>query len=329
MCHIASISLAQIQSNCELKPELKSHYNRDVADLTIKRLFATSSYDTSQINIPKAYQDSIWRGLAAIFNVTSIPERDSVFDIYCIHDVAAESNMLIPHIYLTVDTSFSWTENWFNGNIVTGYNELDDFLSAFNYYLLSSEPDYATVLLYSDSIINSFAVCDSLTTFDGIESAGPIPITIDADRIEYYAEGEFQYFNFIRAWGDCFAGCIYKHKWRFIVNYSNCTVEYLGLETNFDNNLPEPSNCNITTVNDLQITRYAVSVFPNPSDNRISVLGKGINNIKLINGLGQIVYSVKPENELTVININDLNPGIYFLTMKVNGQMINRKFIKK
>jgi hypothetical protein len=65
LCLTTYIGLSQVQSDCELKPENKFYYKRDVADLTMQRLFSTGSHDT-QIVIPDVYQDSIWRGLAAI-----------------------------------------------------------------------------------------------------------------------------------------------------------------------------------------------------------------------------------------------------------------------
>ncbi|MCD4791584.1 MAG: T9SS type A sorting domain-containing protein [Bacteroidales bacterium] len=320
---------AQVQSNCEITSELEYYYKYDVADLTINRLFTYNSPDTNQIIIPQVHQDSVWRGLAAIFNASTIPERDSVFDIYCIHNISRLTKMLLPHIYIEVDTSISWTNNWLNGEIVTGYSELDDFIYTYNYSIFSTNPNYATLVIYSDTIINSFAISDSLTSFNGIEAAEPIPMTVDANRIEYSVEGEYQYFTFTLAWGDCMAGCIYKHKWEFKVHYSNCTVEYLGLETNANNNFPNPINCNITSVSDIDINPDIISIYPNPSIDKISIKGESIQNIELLNGIGQFITSIRPNSNQTTINIEDLKPGLYFLKIDIDGQSINKRFIKK
>jgi hypothetical protein len=329
LCILNATSFAQVQSSCEVTSDLEYYYKRDAADLAINRLFTSNSPDTGQIIIPSVHQDSIWRGLAAIFNASTIPERDSVFDIYCIHNNSLWTKMLLPHIYIEVDTSVSWTNNWLNGEIVTGYSELDDFISTYHYSIFSTNPNYATVVIYSDSIINSFAVSDSLTSFTGIEAAEPIPMTIDANRIEYSVEGEYQYFTFTLAWGDCMAGCIYKHKWEFKVHYSNCTVEYLGLETNANNNFPNPINCNITSVSDININPDIISIYPNPSIDKISIKGESIQNIELLNGIGQFITSIRPNSNQTTINIEDLKPGLYFLKIDIDGQSINKRFIKK
>ncbi len=326
---LTSSVYAQVQSSCEIDSNLEHYYKFDVADLTINRLFTISSPDTNEIEIPQAYQDSIWNGLAAIFNVESIPERDSVFDIFCVHDWSAFTNKLIPNIYIQLDTSVSWTSNWQNNEIVTGYTELDQFIATYNYSILSSGPNYTTVVLYSDLIINSYAISDSLVSFIGIETAGPIPMTIDNNRIYYSVDGEHQYYSFILAWGDCMSGCIYKHQWDFKVHYSSCTVEYLGLETNFNNNLPSPPNCNITAINDSFIETEIISIFPNPASDKISIKGENIQNIVLLNGLGQYISTINPNNNLTEINIQELMTGIYFLKIEIDGKLISKRFVKQ
>ncbi|MBC8485172.1 MAG: T9SS type A sorting domain-containing protein [Bacteroidetes bacterium] len=329
LCILNATSFAQVQSSCEVTSELEYYYKRDVADLAINRLFASNSPDTNQIEIPQVYLDSIWNGLSAIFNASSIPERDSIFDIYCIHNISYHTIMLLPHIYISVDTSVSWTSNWLNGEIVTGYTELDDFISNYDYNIFSTHPNYASVVIYSDTIINSYAISDSLTSFNGIETAGPIPMTIDANKIQYSVEGEYQYFTFTLAWGDCMSGCIYNHKWKFKVHYSNCTVEYLGLESNANNNFPNPINCNITSVSDIDINPDIISIYPNPSIDKISIKGERIQNIELLNGIGQFITSIRPNSNLTTINIEDLKPGLYFLKIDIDGQSINKRLIKK
>jgi Secretion system C-terminal sorting domain len=329
MCILFTTSFAQVQSHCETTSELEYYYKNDAADLALNRLFAIHSPDTNQIEIAQVYLDSVWHGLSAIFNASSIIERDSIFDIYCIHNISYNTTMLLPAISISLDTSVSWTNNWLSGEIVTGNAGLDNFVSDYNYYIFSTNPNYSSVLLYSDSIINSFAICDSLISFSGIESAGPISTSIDANKIHYDVQGEYQYFTFTLAWGDCFAGCAYNHKWNFKVHYSNCTVEYLGFETNNNENLPDPPNCNITSILNTEINPNEIIIFPNPSRDLISIKGAGIQNIELFNGLGQFITSATPKNHTTSINIEDLKSGLYFLKIDVDGRSINKSFIKE
>lgn len=325
---ITAISFAQIQSDCKTRSELEYFYKKDVADLAINRLFAINSADTNKIEIPQIYMDSIWNGLSAIFNAFSIPERDSIFDIYCIHNYSHHTKMLLPQIYIVLDTSVHWTSNWLNGEIVTGYAELDEFISNYKYSIYSISPTYSSVALYSDSIINSFAVGDSLIAFVGIHSAEPYHTTVDGDKIQYFVEGNNQYFNFSLAWGDCMSGCIYNRTWNFKVHYSQCTVEYMGVDPNATENLPIPGYCNITSIKDHDHILNDISIFPNPTKDKVLVKGEGIQHIELLNTIGQSITSIKPESILSVINIIDLKPGLYFIKFDIDGQSIIRKFIK-
>ena len=117
--------------------------------------------------------------------------------------------------------------------------------------------------------------------------------------------------------------------WGFKVHYSNCTVEYLGLESNANNNFPNPINCNITSVRDININPDIISIYPNPSIDKISIKGESIKNIELLNGIGQFITSITPNSNQTTINIEDLKPGLYFLKIDIDGKSINKRFIKK
>jgi hypothetical protein len=237
--------------------------------------------------------------------------------------------MLLPHIYISLDTTVSWTSNWLNGEIVTEIIELDELISNYNYSIYSTHPNSASVVLYSDSLINSYAMSQNLMSFNGIESAGPYPTTGDGNKMQYTYEEGFQYFSFILAWGDCYAGCIYNHKWNFKVDYSNCIVEYMGLETNFENNLPEPTYCNITSINNAEINQNRIVVYPNPSNDLITIKGERLESIKIINGLGELLTSINPNANQATINIHDFESGIYFLKIETDEKEIIRKVIKE
>lgn len=329
LCSLFTASFTQAQDNCDKATELEYFYKYDVADLAINRLFANNSPDRSLITIPQFHLDSIWHGLSAIYNASLMPQRDSIFDIYCIHNISRHTKMLLPHIFIELDTSISWTSNWLNGEIVTGYAELDEFISTYEYQVYSTNPNYLSVVLYSDIIINTYALSDSLKTFNGIVSADPHHVNMDGNKIQYYAEGDYQYFNFTLAWEDCFSGCLNYHKWKFKVRYSNCTVDYLGLESNAFNNLPDPINCNITSIFANEMIPDEIFIFPNPSKDKISIKGEGIQKIELFNGLGQFIMSVQPDSHLTTLDIEALKPGLYFLKFDLISKSVNKRFIKE
>jgi hypothetical protein len=105
---------AQIPSSCIAPPVLQTHYDADIKHLALKRIFNQNSPYKDSIKVPQNYQDTISQGLAAIFNLTSVIQRDSVFDNYCIHQDV--SYFVYHQIYVGVDPAYSWTQQWQNLN---------------------------------------------------------------------------------------------------------------------------------------------------------------------------------------------------------------------
>lgn len=81
-----------------------------------------------------------------------------------------------------------------------------------------------------------------------------------------------------------------------------------------------------------QSAEYAVSVFPNPFSNKITIAAKGIESVKSVSItdiLGRTVYSVKEVKVGSEININNLTPGVYWLRADVADQKKTIKLVKE
>ena len=124
----------QICQHQEIPIQLLEAYEYDVSQLAIKRIHEINSPYQDSISIPSVIKDTIWEGLNAIYNSFSIPERDSIFDIYCIHDYNCYAEP-VQQVLVSVDTQYSWTNSWQNGETQTGYKELDEFLSKYYFRL--------------------------------------------------------------------------------------------------------------------------------------------------------------------------------------------------
>lgn len=326
---MAVIVFSQVQSDCEKSWGLDHYYKKDVAYLAFKRLYEIKSPDTNKIIIPQIYQDSIWKGLAAIYNAFSIEQRDSVFDIYCIHNTSQYGSPLDPGIMVELDTTFEWTSNWLNGNITTGYEELDAFLAEYNYFIQYADSNSNTVVLNSDMPINPNPVVDSLLFFNGIKDSHLYVVTSHGDKIEYSMSGNEQFFDFTLAWGDCMAGCSNRHKWSFKVNYSNCTVEYLGLTSNAGQVLPDPRNCNITSIMKPERNNSEVSIYPNPALNILNIACENITQIELWNIQREIKLLRFDKQNFVKLNVETLEPGLYLIIVRTENKSFVKKFIKK
>lgn len=244
-----NVSVAQVQSNCVPPPALQYHYNVDVKNLALTRINALRSADTSSIVIPQVCQDSIWRGLAAIYNATSIPQRNEVFDVYCVHNSSGYTRSVFNSINVTVDTLSPWISNWRNLIAPTGNQTFDDLLLNYGFSMADffDFPQHKTGVFTTDQLLNVKPLIDSLETFAHVVRAEKATYHGDGDKITYAMVDNYQYFNFFIGWGDCSSGCTGGFEWRFKVDYNTCSVYFLGVQGVLP--LPTqyaPRNCNIS-----------------------------------------------------------------------------------
>ena len=73
-----------------------------------------------------------------------------------------------------------------------------------------------------------------------------------------------------------------------------------------------------------------VKVYPNPSKSTLTIVGKGISQIKVFDVLGRCLIQKNAISDETMIDVNDLASGIYLLQMNCNsGRMKYARFIKE
>lgn len=321
---------AQIPSSCIVSPALQTHYDADVKHLALKRIFTQNSPYKDSIRVPQNYQDTIWQGLAAVFNLTSVIQRDSVFDKYCIHQ---DVSYFVNHsIYVGVDLSYGWTQQWQNLNTTTGIISLDNLLSTYGFtvtgfYTFGS--NYA--VLTTSQNINVQPVCDSILTFGGVLYSEPNSLVGDGNKITYTKYGSDRFYDFTVGYGDCPAGCTGQHTFKFKV-YDNCSVDYLGTFDVFDPmGIPSPTNCNITTnVEKKEPANF--KIYPNPAEDIISVeANKLVDGVYTIfNIFGQVLKTGEFTKEIK-ISLKDLSTGVYFIRIEnySNNEFENYRIIKK
>ncbi len=69
-----------------------------------------------------------------------------------------------------------------------------------------------------------------------------------------------------------------------------------------------------------------VNVFPNPANDMVNINVNGSFKYQLVNSLGQVVRNGEATNK-AVVNVNDLNQGIYFLTITAGNQVSVQKVV--
>lgn len=87
----------------------------------------------------------------------------------------------------------------------------------------------------------------------------------------------------------------------------------------------------LLSVDNVQLEASKISLYPNPASDVITLKTDiSISNISIANNLGQVVLS-KGSNfsQTNEINISNLNPGIYFMSINSDdGKTETRKFVK-
>jgi hypothetical protein len=79
------------------------------------------------------------------------------------------------------------------------------------------------------------------------------------------------------------------------------------------------------------LTKNDVSVFPNPTKENVSIeISKGkINTIVITDITGKVMETIVAKTNIIDLNLNELNSGIYFLTISNELGIITKKMIKE
>ncbi|MEZ5199653.1 MAG: T9SS type A sorting domain-containing protein [Bacteroidales bacterium] len=323
-----------VPSNCVASVALTDHYTRDVRNLTLRRMFDLHSPDTALVRIPQVWQDTILGGLAAINNAVPIAERDSVFNLYCVHDLSSWQYSIYQELMVSVDTNYEWTQAWQNLEPLTGNPLIDTIIAR---YALEVTEFYnwsfaSVALLATDSLWNIYALIDSLEMAEGVNYADPNYIIGTAGKIEYQKTGTDRYYDFWYQWNDCFDGCDNARAWKFKV-YEDCSVEYLGSEDwwVFDYQpLPSPVYCNLFSGSEKNVPEPMFNVFPNPVFDRLKIEAEntGTTVYSLTDLAGRRVRTGSFTGH-TLIDISNLPSGCYLLQLDEGNGHYYRKVLKQ
>lgn len=87
-------------------------------------------------------------------------------------------------------------------------------------------------------------------------------------------------------------------------------------------------NCWPVSVNEHK--QVSFSLYPNPSNDDITIAGNNLQTVSIINTLGQIVHWQKASAEKTLVDISSLNVGMYFVTVTdKQGAKVTKKVVKE
>ncbi|MEL7220078.1 MAG: T9SS type A sorting domain-containing protein, partial [Bacteroidota bacterium] len=72
-----------------------------------------------------------------------------------------------------------------------------------------------------------------------------------------------------------------------------------------------------------------VHIFPNPAQDVLNVRSHSeMQTIRVVSAAGQVMQQLQVEGEQKAIDISQLNPGLYYLLIEVDGEMVPQRFVK-
>lgn len=328
----------QTTSNCVPSPALTRNYLNDAKDMALERMFSVKSPDTALIEIPQRWTDSMLSLIAAVHNLGTQYEADSIFNNYCVHRWPKQAWM--PRlINLKVDTNYAWARQWYLGNKLTGNTAIDSFMSRHHVSLYSyfCSSNYSSLNnwagLTASQPINMQAFADSFLKFPGAQQYYLNNGTIgDGDHILLQADAAW-HIRFIAGWGDCPAGCTAWKEWRYTVSKTDCSIikDSVFIENRYNQprNLP---NCYLTPAGIIPSSTAAaktLTAYPNPCAAMLQLSGAPVENkaFRINDITGRL--QAKGIYTRSGVDVSALPPGLYTVIISCADGIAAGKFVKR
>lgn len=325
--NIALCSNAQdIASKCTGPDAVKSLYFTDAQGLALKRILELNSVYKDSVAIHPTSTDSIMRALMAVYNATSLPERDTVVNLYRIHCYPYQA---LNSSAILADKTLPWVIDMKNDIFPTSNAAVNTLMTKYrlhkSYY---TEWGDALIFFKSDSNLNRVALVQEWSAITPVRTE-PYLNSVAGDGSMIYVDTVTPTYTQLRyeyRCGDCPAGCIYRRAWQFKV-WKDCSVTYIG---SYGDDL-SASGCEPLPSDPTEIIPIAVkdiSVYPNPFSDIITISDlTGKTKYSLVNTLGVVLSSGEIDKD-SDISLKGIASGIYWLNLVSSEQVKTLKMIK-
>ena len=117
----------------QLSDSLKNIFYEDGYRLALKSFLSQDSVNMEIVEIPDSLFQEFYNGLIHIYNSSSA-ERDSIFDLYCIHSAPEP----VFHEFIVVlDSIPDWLERWSHNNVPVGNPLVDSLIQTYSIEIVS------------------------------------------------------------------------------------------------------------------------------------------------------------------------------------------------
>lgn len=120
-------------------------------------------------------------------------------------------------------------------------------------------------------------------------------------------------------------GCgIAHYSWQFSQTLSGRTISLIY----FKKGLEEYGSSNMISTDITEYVDKHLSIFPNPVSNQLTIVSsQAINKVEIIDLTGKLIKTFKENTG--ILDVSDLNSGIYFIKLIADEETITKKFVKE
>lgn len=211
--------------DCPADSTSRAYYEDDATKLALSYLYDHHLGDTMYITVDAGLRGALLNALAAVKSSYSL-QRDSVIDRYHIHAVSSADELR--EIYVKGDSTVTWFQNLYTGNLATGNVTFDSLHLFCQFSFLHSTNTFgAGVVLRAGTPVNLTPLCKTLDQIYEVRHAQANVLCTDGNRITLNAwNSSYIELTYSHGWGDCPSGCTGRRYWKFRV-HSDCTVDFV------------------------------------------------------------------------------------------------------
>lgn len=218
-----------VNSSCSAPGNIMALYIDDADRLALKRIYQQNLTYTNSITIPQTIADTVLKALIAVYNATALPARNAVVSNYSIHTFPYP---IMKALNVVADSTLPWMNQLKLGNIPIGNSQIDNLLSNYNLTIQNYNNYYGIMLnhVVTFKSLSNYNMVPLTNLFNNIPSVAfseTVNVIGDGNTISASIYPNFVQLIYSIGWGDCLAGCIYRHYWEFLVYY-DCSVEFVG-----------------------------------------------------------------------------------------------------
>ena len=311
---ILILSFRLYAQDCDIDYWIDSIYSFDASILALREIDSDTNHEfVDSVIIPDTLINKYLKLLSSVYSLKT-NTTDSIFTYKKIH---VFPNISYNSLFMKIDTNYAWIKTFLQDSLISGNNTFDSITSLYNFKLDEywNFTSFNAIIIKTKSILNIPSLVPIFQQFDGLSDIiGYCLCEGDGDNIETIIINDTANISFSAGWGDCPAGCMFRHYWEFSV--IECNAEFEG-------SYGDP----FTLLND-EISNKMI-VYPNPVSDKLYLFEKnmGKSYILIYDLSGNVISQF--ESVSREIDFTGFKSGIYMLRMIHDNKIDVIKIIKR